>query len=561
MTFATLRAFLPDRLASWRDNDVGPFILITNEVMDLEVAFRTAHSSTSSQSRSAPRTSSLASQMLAPPPSLPNATPSSTGPSPAVSSLPPRAPKPSLSCTNCKDRGLRYTGHTDGTCFQPGGGMEGRRDEYMSNKGRFHAMFVEYLDNSSSLFDPTTPLDQSSSISPPPSPPPFDTEPVIPPIANLCISSSLENIDLRDDLYIPRSFKFPSPLAFASVDFNCAAMVSMVSAYNALLDSGCTHHIVRDRALFRSYLAKPISVGTANCGSLEALGTGDVEFRYPFRDRHVIFTLRGCLYAPSAPINLLSVGALVERGMSCLFSPGGITKVFYPRNHLKLPGFTFSATVTNRLSFLKLDFLSPPSSDVSTAFPALILPSSGTSPASADTTFSRIRQDSVLWHRRFGHIGMDATKAALTKNYVKGVLFEGSVLRDRCIPCIVGKSPQISYSHHGHRASKIGELIHMDICGPYPVQAPRGEKYFFSLLDDRSNWGFVFGLKLKNDAFSCYLKTEAFLERFTSAVVLTVRCGGELELTAGPMGSHLSSKGIVVQRAVLYAHQQNGKSE
>ena len=125
----------------------------------------------------------------------------------------------------------------------------------------------------------------------------------------------------------------------------------------------------------------------------------------------------------------------------------------------------------------------------------------------------------------------------------------------------MGESPQLSYSHHGHRASKIGELIHMDICGPYPVQAPHGEKYFFSMLDDRSNWGFTFGLKLKNDAFSCYLKTEAFLERFSSAVILTIRCGGELELMAGQMGSHLSSKGIVVQQTVPYAHQQNGKSE
>jgi hypothetical protein len=36
---------------------------------------------------------------------------------------------------------------------------------------------------------------------------------------------------------------------------------------------------------------------------------------------------------------------------------------------------------------------------------------------------------------------------------------------------------------------------------------------------------------------------------------------GELELTAGKMGAHLTSKGIVVQRTVAYAHEQNGKSE
>ena len=101
----------------------------------------------------------------------------------------------------------------------------------------------------------------------------------------------------------------------------------------------------------------------------------------------------------------------------------------------------------------------------------------------------------------------------------------------------------------------------MDLCGPFPVQAPRGKKYFFNILDDRSNWGFTFGLHHKNDAFSHYKATEALLERSGGVVVKTVHCGGELELTAGQMGNHFTSKGIVVQYTVPYVHQQNGKSE
>ena len=60
--------------------------------------------------------------------------------------------------------------------------------------------------------------------------------------------------------------------------------------------------------------------------------------------------------------------------MSCLFSPGGITKVFYPRSHPTLPGLTFSASVSNQLSFLHLDFLSPAISSCPTTFPALVEP-------------------------------------------------------------------------------------------------------------------------------------------------------------------------------------------
>ena len=544
--FNSIRSDLPERIAAIaHEQDYGAFIALTEKVLQLDTIFRSAPSS---QLPRQPREPIAAS---------------STQPTPVIpsSNVPDTPSRVLKNCNNCKSRGLRSIGHTDATCFQQGGGMEGRREEYLNNKGRVQAMLAECLENA--LLSPDQPL--SSEFPSPPSSPPIsgppilDDEPVIPPIANLCVVPTTHNFDLRDDLYTPRPIKFTFPFAYASIDFKSVSLASMVSLYNALLDSGCTHHIVRDRHLFQSYSEKSISVGTANCGSLEALGTGDIEFRYPFGNQHVIFTLRGCLYAPSAPINLLSVGALVERGMSCLFSLGGITKVFYPENHGRLPGFTFSATVANRLSFLHLDFIPPVAPDLPVAFPAQArILSSLDVPV---LSFPRLKQDSLLWHRRFGHIGMEATRAALKKDYVKGVHLEGAFIHNHCVPCIVGKSPQHSYSHNGHRASKVGELLHMDICGPYPVQAPRGEKYFFSILDDKSNWGFTFGIKLKSDAFSHYLTAEAFLERSHSIVVLAIRCGGELELTAGQMGNHLASKGIVVQRTVPYAHQQNGKSE
>ena len=543
--FNSIRAELPFRIAAiLHDQDFGAFISMTERVLELDTIFRSA-----SQNPRQPRV-----------PTIPNPT---ILPSPAAPESSPRAlnSKPVQTCNNCKSRGLRNVGHTDGTCFQPGGGMEGRRDEYLKNKGHIHAMFVEYLENALTLEDSVTQITTYSPSTSPDISPTLDDEVLIPPIANLCISTSAPNSDFVFDLYLRRdpSTSNHSTLAFPVVDFRNSALASIVASFNALLDSGCTHHIIRDRGLFRNYTTKTISVGTANCGSLEALGTGDVDFRYPYGNHHVIFTLRGCLHAPTAPIDLLSVGALVERGMFCLFSPGGITKVFFPKDHPVIPSFVFTATVSNRLSFLKLDFVRPPIPDAPspTAFPARADPSADPS----NLSFSRVKLDSMLWHRRFGHIGMEATRAALTKNYVTGIHFEGPFLRDHCIACIVGKSPQQSYSHNGHRAAAVGELLHMDLCGPYPVQAPHGERYFYNILDDKSNFGFTFGLRQKSDAFSNYLVTEAFLERSNGVRVLAIRCGGELELSAGKMREHLASKGIIIQRTVPYAHEQNGKSE
>jgi hypothetical protein len=193
---------------------------------------------------------------------------------------------------------------------------------------------------------------------------------------------------------------------------------SMVNSFNILLDSGCTRHVVQDRALFRDYAEKSITVGTATCGSLDALGSGDVEFHYPFRDRHVIFTLRGCLYVPTALINLLSVGTMLERGMSCAYSPDGIMEVFYPDQHPKFPGLAFSATVANHLSFLLLNFIPPVASSqaVPAAFSARVSPPVGSVAAVFPSRPASLLSSSLpqASHRKSGTI--PKTKPSFSRN-------------------------------------------------------------------------------------------------------------------------------------------------
>ena len=298
--FNTLRADLPRRIgAITNDQDFGAFINLTDTVLELDVIFKP---NTQPNSVRVPR------QPPAPAPTTSALPSSSLAPLDSSATL-----KKEQTCSNCKSRGLRFVGHTDATCFHPGGGMEGHREEYFSNKSRIHAMFAECLENAFLLSEPPLPPDPypPSSDSPTISPA-LDNELLLPPTANLSVASFVPNTDFREELYDRRVLKLFPHMAMAGVDFNSTAMLSLLTTYNALLDSGCTHHIVRDHTLFRHYSAKPVSVGTANCGSLEALGTGDVEFRHPFGEWHVIFTLKGCLYVPSAPINLISVGALAE---------------------------------------------------------------------------------------------------------------------------------------------------------------------------------------------------------------------------------------------------------
>jgi hypothetical protein len=115
---------------------------------------------------------------------------------------------------------------------------------------------------------------------------------------------------------------------------------------------------------------------------------------------------------------------------------GAPTTLSSPLRDLELPGFSMFAEVVCHLSFLKLNFIWPPELLDPMASPAL--------------TFPRTKYTLTLWHRRFGHVGMDTTWETLTKDYMVGIQYAGPFTQENCVACIIGKSPQHSYSHNGH---------------------------------------------------------------------------------------------------------------
>ena len=101
----------------------------------------------------------------------------------------------------------------------------------------------------------------------------------------------------------------------------------------------------------------------------------------------------------------------------------------------------------------------------------------------------------------------------------------------------------------------------MDICGPYPTQTPDGKRYFYVILNNFSNWGFTYLLRLKSNVFSHFSNTEAFLLRSYGTDIITVQMDGASEFCKGDLGNHFAKQGIVVQQTAPYAHQQARKIE
>ena len=129
------------------------------------------------------------------------------------------------------------------------------------------------------------------------------------------------------------------------------------SRFNAVLDSACAIHIIRDRRFFWTYHPDPAtSVGTASCGVLNTLGCGEVLFPVTLGGDEWTIDMPDCLHAPDVPINLISVGVLQENRIRVVFDFMATT-IHFPYISTGVDGLSLSAAVEHRLSFLHCDFL------------------------------------------------------------------------------------------------------------------------------------------------------------------------------------------------------------
>ena len=382
-------------------------------------------------------------------------------------------------CSNC---GLK--GHTDSTCFQPGGKMEGRREEYLASrpmKPQAHLTSAEDVQKAEAIVDTTEE--------------PVLTQEFAAMSLNLTNDTDFDSYPLSTSVSSPHKDSLVEPIILATIPLEPIVLAALPDQFNTALDSACTNHIIQDWNLFQSYnVSGAVPVKMANCGFLTTLAVGDVKFRLVVQGRTITWTLRNCLHAPEVPINLISVGTLQEHHMSITFPFQKMT-IAFPSSHPQLGGLSFDAEVVHRLSLLHLNYI--PVNNVQS--PTIAFTSYQVPPISFD-----------LWHCRFGHLGQDATWDMLTKDFATGITYKPTVqTTSRCIPCLISKTPQAPFTNNARRASKVCDLIHIDTCGPFPTLTPRKEVYFTAFLDDASNFGFIALLTSKDGAYSAWQKVEA----------------------------------------------------
>ena len=130
-----------------------------------------------------------------------------------------------------------------------------------------------------------------------------------------------------------------------------------------------------------------------------------------------------------------------------------------------------------------------------------------------------------------------------------------------CEGCILGKMPQHTFPLRQTTSSHPLQLVHSDLCGPFPTKSISGSVYFISFIDDYSKFTVITFLKAKNQALSAFRNYLSLAENLTNQKLQSLQTDGGGEYHSKDFISFCKSQGIHHRRFVPHTPQQNGTAE
>ncbi|GJX74117.1 retrovirus-related pol polyprotein from transposon TNT 1-94 [Tanacetum coccineum] len=108
--------------------------------------------------------------------------------------------------------------------------------------------------------------------------------------------------------------------------------------------------------------------------------------------------------------------------------------------------------------------------------------------------------ESILWHRRLGHINFKNINKLVKDNLVRGLPTKSFENDQTCVACLKGKQHRASCkSKVINPITKPLFMLHMDLFGPTFVSSLMHKKYCLVVTDDYSRFTWVFFLETKDE--------------------------------------------------------------
>ena len=136
--------------------------------------------------------------------------------------------------------------------------------------------------------------------------------------------------------------------------------------------------------------------------------------------------------------------------------------------------------------------------------------------------------------------------------------------------CIEGKQTN-AMRFGANKAIDVLELVHTDICGPFPTVSWNGQQYFITFIDNFSRYGYLYLIHEKSQSLEVFKSFKVEVENQLNKMIKNIRSdrGGEYyskydgsgEQCPGPFAKFLEECGIVPQYTMPGSPSMNGVAE
>ena len=241
-----------------------------------------------------------------------------------------------------------------------------------------------------------------------------------------------------------------------------------------ILDSGASEHICDKREWYVTYKTlknHPIRIGDGRI--LHAVAKGDINESAFNGNKWKEKFFANVLHVPGLKYNLFSMGTALKKNMT--FESNNTQCSFYRNDEVIVTGYKNpdETIFTMKIKVEPVEKLLFTEENV---------------------TSNEIKNNLQLWHERLAHQNFTHVKCCLKYN---GIDVKDDSAHNFCNACALGKMHRSPFPNSENRTTRVGEIIHSDLCGPMEENSIGGSRYFLQFKDDFSSYVTLYFLKNK----------------------------------------------------------------